>query len=195
MLDSRQWLRRQRAIIACVDKPVNADQFKLGMRGLAHAVTIVTAAHGGHRSGMTATAVCSVSAKPPTVLVCLDRTSATHGGVTRSKAFCVNVLRAEDTDLSNLFSGAQSGERRFKSREWSKLATGSPVLLDALVSFDCRLIRKLAHGTHTIFLGQVEQVLFGKKGRSLLYAEGQYSKLASMAHGEPLPEGLDYWGF
>ena len=114
---------------------------------------------------------------------------------TRSKAFCINVLRAEDSDLSNLFSGALSGEGRFKSREWSKLATGSPVLLDALVSFDCRVIKKLAHGTHTIFLGQVAQVLFGKKGRPLLYAEGQYSKLASLAHGEPLPEGLDYWGF
>jgi len=178
-----------------VDKPVNADQFKLGMRSLAHVVTIVTAAHGGQRYGMTATAVCSASAEPPTVLVCLNRNSGTHGGVARSKAFCVNVLRADDSDLSNQFSGAQSGEGRFKSREWSKLATGSPVLLDALVSFDCRLVKKLAHSSHTIFLGQVEQVLFGKKGRPLLYAEGQYSKLASLAHGEPLPEGLDYWGF
>jgi len=114
--------------------------------------------------------------------------------VTRGKAFCVNVLRAEDSDVSNLFSGAQAGEGRFKSREWSKLATGSPVLLDALVSFDCRVVKKMAHGTHSIFLGQVEQVLFGKKGRPLLYADGQYAKLAALSHGEPLPEGLDYWG-
>ncbi|HZN85597.1 MAG TPA: flavin reductase family protein [Burkholderiales bacterium] len=176
-------------------KPVEVNQFKLGMRSLAHAVNIVTAAHGGHRCGMTATAVCSATAEPPTVLVCLNRASATYAGVTKSKSFCVNVLRAEDSDLSNLFSGAQSGEGRFKSREWTRLATGSPVLLDALVSFDCRVIKKLAHGSHTVFLGQVEQVLFGKKGRPLLYAEGQYSKLASLAHGEPLPEGLDYWGF
>jgi flavin reductase (DIM6/NTAB) family NADH-FMN oxidoreductase RutF len=175
--------------------PVNAEQYKLGMRSLAHAVNIITASHGGHRYGMTATAVCSATAEPPTVLVCLNRNSATHAGVSHSKAFCVNVLRAEDSELSNLFSGAQSGERRFKSREWSKLATGSPVLVDALVSFDCRVMKKLPHGTHTIFLGQVEQVLFGKKGRPLLYSDGQYSKLASLAQGEPLPEGLDYWGF
>jgi len=178
-----------------VDKPVNVDQFKLGMRSLAHAVNVITAAHGAHRYGMTATAVCSATVEPPTVLVCLNRKSATHGGVTKSKAFCVNVLRAEDSDVSNLFSGAQSGEGRFGSREWSKLATGSPVLLGALVSFDCRVVKKLVHGAHTIFLGQVQQVVFGKKGRPLLYAEGQYSKLASLAHGEPLPEGLDYWGF
>ena len=178
-----------------MDKPVNVDQFKLGMRSLAHAVNVITAAHGAHRYGMTATAVCSATAEPPTVLVCLNRKSATHGGVTKSKAFCVNVLRAEDSDVSNLFSGAQSGEKRFETREWTRLATGSPVLLDALVSFDCRVVKKLVHGAHTIFLGQVQQVVFGKKGRPLLYAEGQYSKLASLAHGEPLPEGLDYWGF
>ena len=69
------------------------------------------------------------------------------------------------------------------------------MLVDALVSFDCRVIKKLAHGSHTVFLGQVQQVLFGKKGKPLLYAEGQFAKLASLAHGEPLPEGLDYWGF
>ena len=178
-----------------MDKPIDATQFKLGMRSLAHAVNVVTAAHAGHRYGMTATAVCSATAEPPTVLVCLNRASATYAAVMKSKAFCANVLRAEDSDLSNLFSGAQSGEGRFKSREWSRLATGSPALLDALVSFDCRVIKKLVHGSHTVFLGQVVQVLFGKKGRPLLYAEGQYSKLASLAHGEPLPEGLDYWGF
>jgi flavin reductase (DIM6/NTAB) family NADH-FMN oxidoreductase RutF len=178
-----------------VDKPVNADQFKLGMRGLAHAVNIITAAHGRRRFGMTATAVCSVTAEPPTVLICLNRKSATHTGVSKSKSFCVNVLRAEDSDLSNLFSGVQAGEGRFSSRDWSKLATGSPVLVEALVSFDCRVVKKLAHGSHTVFLGLVQQVLFGKKGKPLLYGEGQYAKLASLAHGEPLPEGLDYWGF
>jgi len=178
-----------------VDKPVDIVQFKLGMRSLAHAVNIVTAAHGGHRYGMTATAVCSATAEPPTVLVCLNKASATYAGVTKSKAFCVNLLRAEDSDLSNLFSGAQSGEARFKSREWTRLATGSPVLIDALVSFDCRVVKQMAHGTHTIFLGQVEQVAFGQKGKPLLYSEGQYAKLASLTLGEPLPEGLDYWGF
>ena len=176
-------------------QPVNADQFKLGMRGLAHAVSIIAAAHAGHRYGMTATAVCSATAEPPTLLVCLNRKSGTHVGVAKSRAFSVNLLRAEDSDLSNLFSGAQSGERRFESREWTKLTTGSPVLVEALVSFDCRVVKRLAHGSHTLFLGQVQQVLFGKKGKPLLYSDGQFAKLASLAHGEPLPEGLDYWGF
>jgi flavin reductase (DIM6/NTAB) family NADH-FMN oxidoreductase RutF len=164
-------------------KPVDAEQFKVGMRTLAGAVNIITSLNGGHRYGMTATAVCSATAEPPTVLACINKLATTHGAVAKSKAFCVNVLRAEDWELSTTFSGAQSGESRFKSRDWARLATGSPV------------VKSMAHGTHTIFLGQVEQVLIGKKGKPLLYSEGQYAKLASLTLGEPLPEGLDYWGF
>ena len=177
------------------DKPVDAEQFKVGMRTLAGAVNIITSLNASHRYGMTATAVCSASAEPPTVLVCINKLATTHGAVAKSKAFCVNVLRAEDWELSTTFSGAQSGESRDLKRDWTRLATGSPVLIDALVSFDCRVVKSVAHGTHTIFLGQVEQMLLGQKGKPLLYSEGQYAKLASLTIGEPLPEGLDYWGF
>ena len=174
---------------------VDAGQFKLGMRTLAGAVNIVTSAQGGRRYGMTATAVCSASAEPPTVLACINRLATTHGAVAKSKVFCVNVLRVEDWELSTTFSGGQSGDARFRTRNWTRLATGAPVLIDALVSFDCRVVKKLVHGTHSIFLGQVEQILLGQKGKPLLYSDGQYAKLASLTLGEPLPEGLDYWGF
>ena len=177
------------------EKPVNVDQFKLGMRSLAGAVSIITTANAGHRYGMTATAVCSATIDPPTVLVCINKRTTTHGAIAKSRVYCVNMLRAEDWELSTAFSGAQAGENRFKSRDWARLATGSPVLIDALISFDCRVVKTLVHGSHTIFLGQVEQVVFGKKGKPLLYSEGQYAKLASLTLGEPLPEGLDYWGF
>ena len=176
-------------------QPVDAGQFKIGMRTLAGAVNIITSTHASHRYGMTATAVCSATADPPTVLVCINKLATTHGAVAKSKVFCVNVLRAEDWELSTTFSGGQSGENRFKMRDWTRLATGSPVLIDALVSFDCRVVKTLTHGTHTIFLGQVEQILVGQKGKPLLYSDGQYAKLASLTLGEPLPEGLDYWGF
>lgn len=177
-----------------MEKPVSADQFKLGMRCLAGAVSIVTSTHAGHRYGMTATAVCSATADPPSVLVCVNRSTITHDAIAKGGVFCVNVLRAEERELSGLFSGTQKGDARFRSDQWTRLETGSPVLLSALVCFDCRVVKRLAHGTHTVFLGEVDQLLIGRKGKPLLYADGQYAKLASLAHGEPLPEGLDYWG-
>ena len=176
-------------------KPVDAGQFKIGMRTLAGAVNIITSMHSGHRYGMTATAVCSATAEPPSVLVCINKLATTHGAVSKSKVFCVNVLRSEGWELSTIFSGGQAGDARFKNGNWTRLKTGSPVLIDALVSFDCRVVKTLTHGTHTIFLGEVEQILIGQKGKPLLYSEGQYAKLASLTLGEPLPEGLDYWGF
>ncbi|HWI39059.1 MAG TPA: flavin reductase family protein [Burkholderiales bacterium] len=180
---------------AAASQPVDAGQFKIGMRTLAGAVNVITSFHSGHRYGMTATAVCSATAEPPTVLVCINKLATTHGAVSKSKVFCVNVLRAENWELSTTFSGGQTGDARFKNGNWTRLATGSPVLIDALVSFDCRVVKTLTHGTHTIFLGQVEQILVGQKGKPLLYSDGQYAKLASLTLGEPLPEGLDYWGF
>jgi flavin reductase (DIM6/NTAB) family NADH-FMN oxidoreductase RutF len=178
-----------------MDEAVNVEQFRLAMRSLAGAVNIVSTAHSGHRYGMTATAVCSATVDPPTVLVCLNRVATTHGAVLKAGVFCANVLRSEDWELSTAFAGAQAGEARFRAREWTRLATGAPVLTDALASFDCRVVKTLDHGTHTVFLGEVESILIGKKGKPLLYAGGQYAKLASLAHGEALPEGLDYWDF
>ena len=177
-----------------MDKTADAAEFKIGMRSLAGAVSIITSSHEGRVFGMTATAVCSACAEPPTVLVCVNQATTTHQAIEQSKVFCVNVLRHEDRELSGLFSGVQKGEGRFLAERWVRLATGSPVLLNSLVSFDCRVTNRLVHGTHAIFLGEVEQLQIGRKGKPLLYSEGQYAKLASLAHGEPLPEGLDYWG-
>src|SRR3954469_22597150 len=103
---------------ASASQPVDAGQFKIGMRTLAGAVNIITSMHSGHRYGMTATAVCSASAEPPTVLVCINKLASTHNAVAKSRVLCVNVLRTEDWELSTGFSGGASGEARFKTRDW-----------------------------------------------------------------------------
>lgn len=185
-----------------MDKPAGKEEaaaaFKRGMRNLAGAVSIITSSHGGRLYGMTATAVCSATADPPTVLICVNHSTTTHRAIVDSRVFCVNVLRHDDRELSGVFSGAHGsemrGEARFAKGNWTRLATGSPVLLNALVAFDCRVVNQLVHGTHTVFLGEVEQLQVGARGKPLLYSDGQYAKLASLSHGEPLPEGLDYWG-
>ena len=116
-----------------------AAEFKLGMRSLAGAVSIISTSDGGRRFGMTATAVCSATADPPAVLVCVNRGTTTHDAIARSGVFCVNVLRYEDRELSGVFSGAQKGESRFRADQWTQLATGAPVLVNSLVAFDCRI--------------------------------------------------------
>src|SRR5205809_494668 len=92
------------------------------MRALAGAVNIITSMQAGHRYGMTATAVCSASAAPATVLACSERRAPTHGGVAKGTAVCVNVLRAEGGEVSTAFSGAERGERRPVARLEARLA-------------------------------------------------------------------------
>ena len=171
-------------------------QYKLGMRTLAAAVNIITSTHSGHRYGMTATAVCSVTADPPTLLVCINKATTTHNAISKSGVFCVNTLRAEDWELSTTFSGAQSGEGRFKSRDWTHLATGSPALIDALVSFDCRLVKKdRARLAHHLSWDRWSRCCSARRASPCCTVDGQYAKIAALSHGEPLPEGLDYWGY
>ena len=57
---------------------VDATAFKKGMRHLAASVTLITTRHRDLRGGLTATAVCSVSAEPPQILVCVNKTASAH---------------------------------------------------------------------------------------------------------------------
>src|SRR2546430_6223503 len=114
---------------------------------------------------MTATAVCTASAEPPTVLACINRLATTHGAVAKSRAFCVNVLRAEDWELSTTFSGAQSGEARFKSRDWTRLPPRPPGLVGAPGLVGRPGGEKLPHRPPTPFPRQGGEGVFRKKSK------------------------------
>jgi flavin reductase (DIM6/NTAB) family NADH-FMN oxidoreductase RutF len=159
---------------------VDADSFKQGMRQLAATVTIVTTEHEGERCGLTATAVCSLSAEPPMLLVCVNRQAGAHDRIRLSRRFCVNVLSDEDAALSQRFAGPEKGEARFAAGVWRTGITGAPVLDHALASFDCELIEQVEAGTHTIFIGRVHAVETKPGRRPLLYADGDYSGLAAL---------------
>src|SRR5947199_4688308 len=73
-------------------QPVSPELFRDVIRHLASGVTIITSAAKGGPVGLTATAVCSISAKPPMLLVSLSNTSHTVEGVEQSGAFPVHLL-------------------------------------------------------------------------------------------------------
>ena len=158
----------------------NPEAFKRGMRQLAASVTIVTTEHDGERRGLTATAVCSLSASPPRLLVCVNRLASPHDLIAASGRFCVNVLAEEHAALSQRFAGAEAGEARFAIGTWGTLATGAPMLQEALASFDCELLHQVEVETHSIFIGGVVAVVSHPGRRPLLYADGCYVGLAAL---------------
>jgi flavin reductase (DIM6/NTAB) family NADH-FMN oxidoreductase RutF len=142
--------------------------FKKGMRQLAGGVTLITTSCEGVRGGLTATAVCSVSAAPPQLLVCVNKTASAHDPIGKSGIFAVNVLSTKHIALALRFSGQEGvdGDARFDEKSsWRTLKTGAPVLADALVNFDC--------GTHTIYIGSIVDVAVSD-GSPLIYADGLF---------------------
>jgi flavin reductase (DIM6/NTAB) family NADH-FMN oxidoreductase RutF len=158
---------------------VSAEAFKQGMRCLAAGVTIVTTLHDGARNGLTATAVTSLSADPPQVLVCVNRSAGAHDPIHRGSLMCVNVLAHAHQHLAARFAGQKGvfGEDRFGAGRWTTLTTGAPVLADALASFDCVVTERVQASTHTIFIGRVVGVRTRPKARPLVYASGTYARL------------------
>jgi flavin reductase len=160
-----------------------ADLFKLGMRRLAAGVSLITTRDGtGGRHGLIATSVTSVSLTPPSLLTCINKSVSSYEALTRSGVFCVNLLPEGADDIAVRFSSSRFRDVRFTEGNWSELETGSPVLDDAIASFDCRITSAIDASSHTIFIGEVVGVRLPEQPTSpLLYLDGAFARCAPAA--------------
>lgn len=156
---------------------VEAQSYREAMARLASAVHLVTTDGPGGRAGFTASAVCSVSDAPPTLLVCLNRESSAHAAFSRNEALCVNTLSASQTRIAGAFAGGTPMETRFASATWGRLTTGAPVLDGALVAFDCRIVSRTSVGTHDVLFCEVAALADATEGDGLVYAHRRYHAL------------------
>ena len=160
-------------------RTVEVAPFREAMSRLGAAVHVITTAGPGGKTGATATAACSVTDAPPTLLMCLNRRSQTNPVVLENGVFCVNTLGAGDAEIADIFAGRTGvmGSDRFSKGEWTTLATGSPVFASAVVAFDCRIVEVRSVGSHNVFFGAVEAVRLGPQGPALVYHERAYKQV------------------
>ncbi len=137
---------------------VAPEVFKQGMACLAGAVNIVTTDGPAGRAGFTATAVCSVTDTPPTLLVCLNRGSSAAKAVLENGVLCVNTTGPRHETAAMLFGGKTPMEERFANAEWTPGPSGAPILTDAVVSFDCHITERQTVGTHEVLFCEVVAV-------------------------------------
>jgi flavin reductase len=123
-----------------------------------------------------------VTNDPPTLLVCMNRGSARHATFEKNGVLCVNVLAARQKALSPLFAGPpETGpDARFAAASWCELQTGSPVLDDAVTSFDCRIAQTTSVGTHSVFFCEVMAIQSGPAHEGLIYFGRDYHGLAKL---------------
>lgn len=150
--------------------------FRSAMARLSTAVSVIASDGIAGRYGMTASAVCSVSDHPPTLLVCINRSARANAVIKANAAVSVNVLAAEQTDLSRRFAdGALDQTQRFgPDQDWTRIATGAPVLASALAAFDCRVTQIEEVGSHSVFFCAVAAIRLGALREGLVYFDRQY---------------------
>ena len=153
--------------------------FREAMSRLPAAVHIITTDGPAGLGGITASAVSSISVEPPMMLFCINKSSASVARMIENRVFCINTLASTDQELSDIFAGrtAQKLEEKFKHGSWTRLATGAPVLVSALVAFDCRLIEAKEVATHIVMIGIAEAVEIAAEGETLMYAQRKYTRL------------------
>lgn len=163
------------------------ERFLGGMSLAACTVSIVTTDGAAGRAGVTVSAMSSVSADTPrpTLLVCVHHKSRAAGAILGNGVFCVNVLRDDQSRISDAFAGRIPGlADRFGCARWSAFGTGSPRVDDPLVAFDCRVVSAERVGTHHVFIGEVEDIFAERRGSPLIYANRAYGTAARV---EPAP--------
>lgn len=150
--------------------------YRDAMARLGAAVNIITTDGVSGRHGMTASAVCSVSDDPPTLLVCINRGSAGNAVLRDNNVLCINVLDSHHAALSTRFAGgASTMEDRFgDASHWSELQTGSPVLNDAAVALDCLIVSINEVGTHSVFFCEVADVRMMGAAGALIWFNRAY---------------------
>ena len=155
--------------------------FRNGMALLAGAVNVITTDGTAGRAGFTASAVCSVTDQPPTLLVCVNRSSFAHRFFVENRTLCVNVLAADQQPLSALFSSREVPmAQRFDRAPWRTLATGAPALDGALVNFDGEITHIHEVGSHSIFLAELRGLRLAEQGsQGLAYFNRAYHRLGA----------------
>jgi flavin reductase (DIM6/NTAB) family NADH-FMN oxidoreductase RutF len=149
--------------------------FRAAMRRLAATVTVLsTTAENGARLGMTATAVTSVSADPPAVLACVNRSAALHAQLGLGRRLCINLLHCSQQRLSEIFAGGLDGDLRFGEGDWQNDAAGVPYLADAQANIFCEIEALHAYGTHSVCIGRVTNAVCRADVAPLVYQDGTY---------------------
>lgn len=147
------------------------------MGSRASAVSIVTACGAGGRiHGMTVSDFTSVSLDPPLVLVSASKDARTLEVINEGRCYAINILAADQQDLSDLFASKSKEDVRFEGLEYTTGVTGAPLIPGAIANIDCRLVASHDAGDHILCIGEVEEVHLSD-ATPMVYFRGGYREI------------------
>jgi flavin reductase (DIM6/NTAB) family NADH-FMN oxidoreductase RutF len=154
---------------------IEQTEFRQALGHFASGVTVITTQHHGQLHGTTVSSFCSLSLRPPLILVSIDLQATIHDLIVESEIFAVNILAEH----------AETTSRHFARRIPDKFATipftlgqlGLPLLDDALTGLECRLVNRYPGGDHSIFIGEVVSISTQPHSQPLLYFRSKYGRM------------------
>lgn len=168
-------------------------QFISGMSHAAATVNVITTDGTGGKYGVTVSAMSSVSADTakPTLLVCVHHESPAAAAILKNGVFCVNVLRDDQSYISDTFAGRFKDQLddKFACADWQVMPSGALRVIDPLVCFDCKIHSSEQVGTHYVFIGEVQEVFEAQHGSPLIYAKRAYGSTMRIEGVASIGEG------
>ena len=153
--------------------------FRDAMRGFVGACSLITTGTGDASSGLVVTSGVSLTAEPPMILACVNRSASSWAVLKQTGAFGWSALGSAHQPVAERFSGASGlrGFERYDGADWVTGATGARHLADAPLAFDCTVDEMIDRGTHSILIGRVQSIRTNPGRGALLYWNGAYHPL------------------
>ncbi|KVL40501.1 MULTISPECIES: flavin reductase [unclassified Burkholderia] len=164
---------------ATIHDDVRRD-FREAMSRLPAGVNVITTDGTHGRWGITASAVCSVTDTPPTMLVCINRGSRAHDIMRGNGRVAINLLPSACQEVATTFAGMTPapGDARFDDTRWRDGKTGVPVLADANVSLEGRIVDSKSVGSHSVMFVEVDHIALHAAADGLIYFGRAFHRLA-----------------
>ena len=161
---------------------ITDDLYRSIMSRYAAGVTVVTATdRSGTHFGLTVSAFCAVSLRPPLVLVCVDNASNTLPVIQDSMAYTVNIMGHDSHDIALRFASKADDKFSGGDLSFTDSATGPILDADAVAYLNCRVTHNMEAGDHHVFIGLVEDGrLTANEARPLVYCDREFGHMVAV---------------
>lgn len=161
------------------DEPTAKD-FRDAMRAFVGNCSVITVGDGDEASGLVVTSAISLSAEPPLLLACVNRTASSHPLFTKYGCFGWSSLGSGQQAVAERFSGfgGVKGPARYEGSDWETAVTGARLLVGAPTAFDCTVEEMIDRASHSILIGRVRAIRKTAGTGALIYWNGSYRTLA-----------------
>jgi len=139
---------------------------------ISYGLYVICSKNGEKINGQIANVVFQVTAEPATIAVSINKNNLTHEYIEISNFFTVSIL-SEDTPIGFIGNfGFKSGRdiEKFEDVQYNIGKTKLPIVIDNSLAFiEAKVIDKIDVGTHTIFIGRVEDAEILTDGKPMTY--------------------------